>query len=170
VVHLNYLRELAPDIDIFGVNAYKGSDGFGELWQQVYRIYDKPVLLTEYGCDCYHPGQGVNEGEQAIYHEACWKDILYNRAGRGGYGNALGGIVFEWLDEWWKSNREASPFEHDTTHNVMFILPDGSISEEWFGLCGQGDGKHSPFLRELRRAYYLYKTMWTEWSLWEQKK
>lgn len=61
VIHLNYLRELAPDIDIFGVNAYKGSDGFGELWQQVYRIYDKPVLLTEYGCDCYHPGHGVNE-------------------------------------------------------------------------------------------------------------
>ncbi len=170
VVHLNHLRDLAPDIDIFGVNAYKGSAGFGELWQQVYRIYDKPILVTEYGCDCYHPGQGVNEGEQAIYHEASWKDILYNRAGRGGYGNSIGGIVFEWLDEWWKSNRETSPFEHDTTHNDLFILPDGTVSEEWFGLCGQGDGKQSPFLRELRRAYYLYKTMWTEWPLWEPKK
>lgn len=165
VVHLAHFRNLAPDVDIFGVNAYKGSDGFGELWQQVYRFYDKPILVTEYGCDCYHPGQGVNEGEQALYHEACWKDILYNRAGRGGYGNAIGGIVFEWLDEWWKTNKEKSPFEHDTLHHHPFIMPDGYISEEWFGICGQGDGKQSPFLRELRRAYYLYKTMWNDWPI-----
>ncbi len=170
VIHLNYFRELAPAVDIFGVNAYKGPDGFGELWQQVYRIYDKPVLITEFGSDCYHPGQGVSEGEQKVYHEACWKDIMYNRASRGGYGNAIGGIVFEWLDEWWKASKNKSPFKHDTEHNAIFVMTDGTVSEEWFGICGQGDGKHSPFLRELRSSYNLYKMMWNDWPIFETKK
>jgi beta-glucuronidase len=37
---------------------------------------------------------------------------------------------------------------------------DGGAYEEWFGLCSQGDGKDSPFKRQLRKAYFMYRDLW----------
>jgi len=34
------------------------------------------------------------------------------------------------------------------------------MHEEWLGICGQGNGVRSPFLRELRKSYFLYKELW----------
>jgi len=34
------------------------------------------------------------------------------------------------------------------------------MHEEWLGVAGQGDGKLSPFLRQLRQSYYTYKKAW----------
>ena len=42
----------------------------------------------------------------------------------------------------------------------MGTAPDGWSHEEWYGICGQGNGNNSPFLREVRQAYYSYKKMW----------
>jgi len=75
----------------------------------------------------------------------------------GGAGNAIGAVVFEWLDEWWKGYE---PFIHDKKGTWVGPFPDGTMHEEWLGVCGQGDGKLSPFLRELRQAYFQYKKMW----------
>ena len=36
-------------------------------------------------------------------------------------------------------------------------FPDGWSSEEWFGIFSQGDGEQSPFLRQPREAYFLYR-------------
>jgi len=36
------------------------------------------------------------------------------------------------------------------------------MHEEWLGLCSQGDGNLSPFIRQLRTAYFAYKNMWTQ--------
>jgi streptogramin lyase len=41
-------------------------------------------------------------------------------------------------------------------------FPNGWSYEEWFGLCSQGDGKNSPFLRRLRKSYYVYQDLWTK--------
>ena len=74
-----------------------------------------------------------------------------------GAGNALGGVVFEWLDEWWKAYE---PWIHDTKGVWKGPFPDGFMHEEWFGICGQGDGKLSPFLRQLSKSYYTYQKLW----------
>jgi len=85
---------------------------------------------------------------------------MYNAAGtRQGVGNALGGVVFEWLDEWWKNYE---PTVHDKTAGAQGPFPDGYMYEEWFGIIGQGDGKHSPFIRQLREGYYVYKKLWKQ--------
>ncbi|MBZ0165875.1 MAG: hypothetical protein K8I00_03640, partial [Candidatus Omnitrophica bacterium] len=65
--------------------------------------------------------------------------------------------TFEYLDEWWKNYE---PFRHDRKSDTVGPFPGGYYYEEWFGLVGQGNGQHSPFLRQPRKAYYLYKELW----------
>jgi beta-glucuronidase len=159
VLYLDKFGADAPDIDIFGANAYRGNYGFGSIWKQVRTEVDRPVLITEFGCPAYAEGKTLLEAEelQAEYHRAAWGDIERNSAFGQGAGNAIGGIVFEWTDEWWKAYE---PKIHDTKGLWTGPFPDGYMHEEWLGLVGQGDGSNSPFLRHLRKSYYMYKKMW----------
>ncbi|MFH1283445.1 MAG: glycoside hydrolase family 2 TIM barrel-domain containing protein [bacterium] len=161
---LDLFAKYCPDIDIYGTNSYRGKDGFGlSLWKGVSDLADKAVLITEYGCPAYHSGKSfeIAEDEQSEYHEFCWKDIMYNTAGSG-YGNSIGGVVFEWCDEWWKNGNSYNADKHDEKGKVKGPYPDGWLYEEWLGICGQGDGKNSPFLRHLRKVYYTYQKIWNE--------
>jgi tetratricopeptide (TPR) repeat protein len=159
VLYLDKFGKNCPDVDIFGANAYRGNYGFGSFWRQVKEEVDKPAFITEFGCPAYMTGKSQDEGEeaQADYHQGSWEDIQSNMAFSSGAGNALGGIVFEWLDEWWKGYE---PSIHDKKGHWVGPFPDGTMHEEWLGICGQGDGKQSPFLRQLRKAYYRYKKLW----------
>ena len=159
ILFLDVFAKHCPDIDIFAANAYRGDYGFGYLWQVVKEEADKPVLITEFGCPAYAEGKTDQEAQalQAEYHRAAWEDIEYNMVGDDGSGNAIGGIIFEWLDEWWKAYE---PGLHDCKALWSGPFPDGFMHEEWLGLCSQGDGSKSPFLRHLRKVYYMYKEIW----------
>lgn len=159
ILYLDRFGKNAPDIDIFGANAYRGNLGFGYLWRQVRDVADKPAFITEYGCSAYYEGKSEDEGEyyQADYHQGSWEDIIHNSAFSDGSGNAIGGVIFEWLDEWWKGYE---PSLHDRKSLWKGPFPDGTMHEEWLGICGQGDGRLSPFQRHLRKAYFTYKRLW----------
>jgi beta-glucuronidase len=159
ILFLDKFGRDCPDVDIFGTNAYRGDYGFGFLFRQVKEEADKPAFITEYGCPAYAEGKAQEEAEflQAEYHRGAWEDIESNMAFAAGAGNALGGVVFEWLDEWWKAYE---PAMHDTKRLFSGPFPDGYMHEEWLGVAAQGDGKNSPFLRQLRAAYYYYKKAW----------
>ncbi|HOD11974.1 MAG TPA: glycoside hydrolase family 2 TIM barrel-domain containing protein [Candidatus Omnitrophota bacterium] len=157
---LDIFAENCPSVDIFGANAYRGDYGFGSYWAQVFELTGRPAFITEYGCPAYANFLSPEEAEQAQadYHQGAWEDMLFNAAGsKEGVGNALGGVVFEWMDEWWKNYE---PYYHDKTAGAKGPFPDGFMYEEWFGIIGQGDGSHSPFLRQLRKAYEYYKKAW----------
>jgi beta-glucuronidase len=149
----------APQIDIFGANAYRGEYGFGRFWKSIKEEADIPAFITEYGCPAYADGKTSLEAEelQAAYHKGSWEDISSNMAFGCGTGNAIGGVVFEWLDEWWKSYE---PYIHDTKGLWHGPFPDGYMHEEWLGLASQGNGEKSPFLRQLKEAYFIYKELW----------
>lgn len=159
ILFLDKFGKSAPDIDIFGTNAYRGDYGFGLFWRQVKEEADRPAFITEFGCPAFAEGKTLDEAEelQSDYHRGSWEDIEANMAFSGGAGNSIGGVVFEWLDEWWKAYE---PKVHDTKGLWAGPFPDGFMHEEWLGACGQGDGKLSPFLRHLRKSYYMYKKMW----------
>ncbi|MBL7130071.1 MAG: hypothetical protein ISS45_01480 [Candidatus Omnitrophica bacterium] len=161
VLFLDEFAKYADEVDAFGTNAYRGDYGFGAYWQQVKNLADRPAFITEYGCPVYSKGMDKEQAEQAQadYLLGCWEDIEDNMAGGTGAGNSIGGIVFEYLDEWWKAYE---PAFHDTKGLFSGPFPDGFMHEEWLGVCGQGDGSASPYLRTLRKSYYVYKEIWNK--------
>jgi len=160
-LYLDKFGKYAPDVDAYGANVYRGNYGFGSFWDEVKELTDKPAFITEYGAPAYGgASMTYDQAQQAQsdYHKGNWLDILYNTAGyQDGAGNSVGGMTFEWLDEWWK---DYSPSFHDTKADAIGPFPGGYYFEEWFGIFGQGDGTQSPFLREPRKVYYTYKELW----------
>ena len=159
---LDKMAQFAPDVDAYGANVYRGDYGFGSFWDEVRETIDRPAFITEYGAPAYSKFASMDDAEtaQADYHRGSWMDIMANAAGRAeGEGNAVGGIAFEWADEWWKNYE---PAKHDTKADVIGPFAGGYYFEEWFGLTGQGDGSQSPLLRQLRKSYFMYKKAWTE--------
>ncbi|MBU1076825.1 MAG: hypothetical protein KKH98_05995 [Spirochaetes bacterium] len=164
VLYLDVFAMKCPDVDIFGINSYRGNLGFGEsLWKSVKDIVGRPIVITEYGCSAYAAKMKEEEAEigQMDYHKGNWEDIWYNRGGSG-QGNSIGGVVFEWLDEWWKAGTGTDPNIHDTQPQFGLPFLDGWSYEEWLGIASQGDGSGSPHLRQLRKAYYYYKKVWNK--------
>ncbi len=153
-VFLEVYKEYAPDVDIIGLNSYRHWQGFNTLWKEVDAKFGKPVLISEYGT--IHPPVDpktriLNEERQAQIHKDCWEDIAAHKAGAKSPGNALGGFAFVWVDDWWQSG---NPYYHDLTAD--------EFNFEWHGLLSQGDGKHSPLMRQPREVYYMYKELWQE--------
>jgi hypothetical protein len=165
VLFLDICAKNAPELDIFGANAYRGDQGFGALWRDMSEVFDRPCVVTEYGCPAFAKGWPQDKAEkgQDRYHVGNWTDIELNMAGSGA-GTALGGVVFEWLDEWWKAGPppEFDPSAHDQAWQFGAPFLDGYSYEEWLGLASQGSGKNSPFERQLRPAYFSYKKMWNK--------
>ncbi len=159
VLFLDRFAKFSPDVDIFGTNAYRGDYGFGNLWQGILDEINKPALITEFGCPAYARNLPGDEAEmfQARYHQGAWEDISCNSSVNCGAGNSLGGIIFEFIDEWWKAYE---PAKHDTKGFFTGPFPDGFMHEEWLGVVGQGDGTDSSFKRNLRKSYYQYQKMW----------
>ena len=159
---LDKFAQHAPEVDVYSSNAYRGDYGFGSLWEQVADAADRPAFISEYGAPAYSgPAMTYDQSQQAQadYHLGNWMDVHDNIAGYAeGSGNALGAVTFEWVDEWWKNYE---PAFHDTKADVVGPFPGGYYYEEWFGLFGQGDGSHSPLLRESRKVFDIYKKVWT---------
>lgn len=159
---LDKFAKYAPEVDMYAANVYRGDFGFGSFWDQVAEVADRPAFISEYGAPAYggdHMTYEEAKKAQADYHKGNWRDILHNSAGFSdeSVGNALGGVIFEWSDEWWKNYE---PLQHDTKADVVGPFPGGYYYEEWFGIFGQGDGKSSPFLREKRDVFDTYQEFW----------
>ncbi|MBI4397011.1 MAG: hypothetical protein HY548_07950, partial [Elusimicrobia bacterium] len=177
-------KQECPAIDVFGANVYRGEQGFGRhFFTDVRDLLDKPVIVTEYGVSAYAENYTKEQAEayQAMYLANNWEDLEAHMAGRG-VGNALGGVLFEFMDEWWKANadlpekirreradwyasksaiyKNLQPENHDVVPQFGLPFVDGWSYEEWFGLVGQGTGRDSPFCRILRPAYLTMQALW----------
>ncbi|GMV83128.1 MAG: hypothetical protein AMXMBFR7_43120 [Planctomycetota bacterium] len=149
---VEFYAKHAPSLDYIGVNSYPGPDGFGTLWHHAQAAIEKPILITEFGCVSYDPDPATGEAKQAAYLRGTWRNIVYHTAGNPGRGNALGGLVFSYLDEWWKDTHA------DNNPNTHSTRDDGK--EEWFGVLSMGDGSDSPFLRRKKRSFGVLQELW----------
>jgi len=149
------LRELSV-IDVWGANFYYGLGfhdeelgGSGDLFEEWARRSGKPLFIGEYGADAWDTRN--NRTDYAAQAEALSSltGAIVNQSSVLEGGVCLGGMVFEFADEWWK-DWTGNATTHDDTgfdwgHGPH---PDFRFNEEWWGLL---DIHRSP-----RPAYYAY--------------
>jgi hypothetical protein len=169
---LEYANQYAQDVDLVACIIYRGKT-FGNLFKSLKMTFDKPIMLAEFGADAYDAYlKKEDQNMQAFFLESQWRQIYDNLAGvKEGAGNCLGGIMFEWTDEWWKYS-EANPDDW-VKHNseagwssgsyYFDIKADGNknMNEEWFGIVEVNkDAKGGLDIRTPRKAYYVVREFW----------
>ncbi|MFO8052757.1 MAG: glycoside hydrolase family 2 TIM barrel-domain containing protein [Candidatus Omnitrophota bacterium] len=166
---LDIAAENCDNIDALAIIIYQGKT-FGNLFENIRNIFDKPIVLSEFGCDSYDAyRQKEDQDVQSEFILSQWKKIYGNTTISGNEtGNVLGGFVFEWTDEWWKFN-EGYP-EDWSKHNPEAGWSDGSyyydihakhnqnMNEEWFGIVSLRKEKEDGlYKRDPKEAYYDLK-------------
>lgn len=157
------VNEIAPSVDVWGLNIYRGG-GFGDLFDYWKSFSTKPMFLSEFGTDSYYstswwPVKGrVEEEMQRGFDLALWKDLSANLSACDPNKAALGGTVFEWVDEWWKVKPEngggsarQDPGGFPTTWNA-YSHPDAFANEEYFGMV-RIDRSAKPVYWELQSQF-----------------
>jgi len=168
-VGLEIAADYCPDIDLIGCIVYRGKV-FGSFFKEVQRKFDIAVALMEFGCDAYNAfKEKEDQNSQAKFLKSQWLDIDNNLAGSEGIGNCLGGVIFEWTDEWWKtsdSDRD-SWLVHDTIATwgmgaYSFDAEAGkNMNEEWFGIVALSSELENGLNKRMpRKAYYILKELW----------
>lgn len=165
LLFLELIVELAPDIDIFGTNVYRG-ETFTDLFDRVAGEYGKPVLLTEFGSDAFNARTNQEDQMmQAHYKRLNWKDIYANAAGLGRAGNSIGGFTFQFSDGWWKYGQTVDLDVHNTEASWAnggyawdYVPGENNMNEEWFGINAKGPTNSEGFYELYpRAAYYVIK-------------
>jgi len=162
--------EITPDIDILGCSIYRGKS-FGSFFREAQKKINKPILITEFGCDRYDAFlEKEDQDIQAEFIEAEVKEVDKNTFSGTGAGNSIGCFVFEWTDEWWKleENDAARWSIHDTAaswSNGAYYFDIKSpqninINEEWWGVCSLKKRSKGLDEREPTRAYFKIKELW----------
>ena len=138
---------ICENIDVLAINIYRGKR-FGNLFSNIRNSFDKPIVISEFGCDSYNAYKLFEDQEiQSEFLLAQWEDLYSNTAFSGkGDGNVLGGVIFEWSDEWWKHNESYSSDwsvhnkEAGWSHGAYFYdiraKDNLNMNEEWFGIVG----------------------------------
>jgi len=139
------VNSIAPSVDVWGLNIYRG-DTFGTLFDEWRAISEKPIFISEFGTDSYRtqkywPVKGVvDEQMQADFMGRLWGSLQAELDRGPGKSIALGGTVFEWVDEWWKvrAKHGGRPDRLDAngfpTPWNRYSHPDGFANEEYFGI------------------------------------
>ena len=124
---LDKFGKYAPDVGCFRGQCLQGAiTASVPSGKYVAELSGKPAFISEYGAPAWGGStMDYDQGQQAQadYHKGNWLDILENSAGyKDGIGNSVGGMAFEWLDEWWK---DYSPSFHDTKADAIGPFPGG---------------------------------------------
>jgi hypothetical protein len=150
----NIVNNICTAVDVWGANIYRGPE-FYALFTEWKGMSAKPLFLSEFGTDAFRstswwPVVGYeDQAMQANYINTLWLDMAKELSANDPSKVCLGGTVFEWNDEWWKTG-SGNPTLHDpggyeTTWNPI-AHPDGFANEEWFGIVSVN--------RERRKVYY----------------
>jgi hypothetical protein len=125
------VSNLVRSVDVWSFNVYRGSS-FQDVFQMWRSISTKPMLIGEFGADSYdHRVNGENQQMQAQFNAGLWDELYFELSAERVNGSAVGGLVFELQDEWWKNG---DPFHQDISGEQNWGQPDGFNDEEYFGL------------------------------------
>ncbi len=165
VLFINIIAEECKDVDIYGVNMYRGVS-FGDAFQKVKDEVNKPIMFTEFGADAFSAIENSEDQQsQAYYMVGNWKEIYENAYGLGKAGNSIGGFTFQFSDGWWKFGQTKNLSVHDNNaswgnggYDRDFLQGENNMNEEWFGVCAKGPtNERGLYQLYPRAAYYALK-------------
>ena len=165
IQYLDLIAEYVQDMDVLGTNVYRGI-GFSSLWKDVSEGFDRPIVFMEFGSDAFNSKNfAEDQPAQASFLRGQWQEIYNQSYGNGGYGNAIGGFVFEFRDEWWKYKQTENLDVQDRTaswanggYTFDFVEGQNNMNEEWFGIVRLGPmNNDGVFVAEPRMAYDVLK-------------
>ena len=167
--YIDIIAEECRSLDVLGTNVYRGISA-RDLFDVVKEKLGVPVMFTEFGADAWNAREmREDQRAQARYLLGQWQEIYEQSAGKGRAGNAIGGMIFQWSDGWWKYRQEEFLDVHDTNASWPnggyddFVEGRNNMNEEWWGICAKGrpgtDGLYQLYPRAayyaLRRAFEL---------------
>ena len=167
VLFIDIIAEECKDIDIYGVNSYRGPS-FTDMFKVVKEKLNKPIMFTEFGADAYNAiEKKEDQKSQAYYMVENWKEIYENAAGLDKEDNSIGGFTFQFSDGWWKYgfDKRENADKHDNNaswanggYSIDLAPGENNMNEEWFGICAKGPTSDRG-LYDLypRAAYYALK-------------
>ncbi len=167
VLFIDIVAEECKDIDIYGVNSYRGSS-FTDMFQVVKEKLNKPIMFTEFGADAFNAIENQEDQKsQAYYMVENWKEIYENAAGLGKAGNSIGGFTFQFSDGWWKygfdDRKNAEVHDNNASwanggYSIDLAPGENNMNEEWFGICAKGaTNERGNYDLYPRAAYYALK-------------
>ena len=168
IQYIDLIAELVPDLDILGSNVYRGPS-FTDLWSEVARKLDLPVLFFEFGSDAYNAREGrEDQFAQAEILKEQWQEMYNKSHGNAEEGNSIGGFVFEWRDEWWKYLQEENLDIQDTNaswaneaYQFDWVPGRNNMNEEWFGIAALGTpNSDGVYTARPRMAYDVMAEIW----------
>ncbi len=167
--YIDIIAQETKGLDVFGTNVYRGMS-FGQLFQDVKDKLGVPVMFTEFGADAYNAKERrEDQVMQARYLISQWEEIYLQSAGKGGVGNAIGGMTFQWSDGWWKVGQESNLDVQDTdagwsneAYAEDFMPGDNNMNEEWWGIAAKGPTDSRGFFQLYpRAAFYALQRAYT---------
>jgi hypothetical protein len=162
--YVDLIAEECPGLDILGANVYRGISA-RDFFRVVEEKLGLPALFTEFGADAWNAKENREDQEmQCRYLLGQWEEIYEQTAGKGRVGNAIGGLIFQWSDGWWKFGQEDRLDVHDTNASwpnggyADYVEGRNNMNEEWWGICAKGK-PDDRLLYELypRAAYYALR-------------
>jgi hypothetical protein len=161
LLFIEIIEKECKDVDIFGVNMYRGVS-FGDAFEEVKNRLNKPIVFTEFGADAFNViDNDEDQKSQAYYMVGNWKEIYENAYGMGKTGNSIGGFTFQFSDGWWKYKQTSNLDIHDNNaswsnggYQSDFIEGKDNMNEEWFGICAKGPTSERGLYKLFPRAAY----------------
>ncbi len=158
---IDVIAEQCPNIDIFGSNVYRGASS-RDIFLVVDQKLGRPFMYTEFGADAFDAKRGIEDQiTQAQFLQAQWQEIYEQSYGKGRVGNAIGGMIFQWSDGWWKYKQEVNLDKHDTNASWAnkaypndYVEGQNNMNEEWFGITSKGKSNARGIYSVYPRAAY----------------
>jgi len=169
IQYIDLIKEYVKDQDLLGTNVYRGIS-FGDLWKDVAATLNLPIVFMEFGSDAFNAKNfAEDEAAQASFLKGQWQEMYNQSYGNGGYGNAVGGFIFEWRDEWWKYKQTENLDVHDRNaswanggYTFDYVEGQNNMNEEWFGIVRLGNiDNDGVYEAEPRMAYDVLTEIWS---------
>jgi hypothetical protein len=163
--YIDLIVKHCKNMDVMGTNVYRGVSST-TLFKDVAEKLGIPVMYTEFGSDAFNAKLNREDPTmQAYYLHGLWQEIYEQSHGKGQVGNAIGGLIFQWSDGWWKHLQDSNLDIHDATatwendaYRWDWVAGRNNMNEEWFGIAAKDfPDERGVFKVRPRSAYYLLR-------------